>query len=315
MIERPDIDALMSGELGEWLTAQAQVRAAAREESNGRLVKAAFVVLPLAAFLLFGPGWDIEVKIWLIALAGIASGVWIYAPKAKAIRQTKEGINSALAAALGLTYSHDCEPGAGFDRAKLFRMLPGYSRAKFEDKWWGQIGTRAFTLHEAHLEQKRQSGKNSHYVTVFRGPVMTIAAGRRFHGVTLVERSGKHKKFGLFGEKDRLEISGLILDKADMVHPGFEDQFTVYSTDQVEARYLVHPGYVEKMIALEAAFSGSKIRTLFHEGEVTVVLEVRNMFESGQMDAGRDREMVAACVAQFMAMADLAASVSEADRR
>lgn len=311
MIEKPDIDALMAGELGDWLQAQAVVRDAAREKSNGRLVKSAYVLLPLAAFLLFGPDWSVELKMWLIAASAILAGVWIYAPRAKAIRQTKEGINSALAAALRLTYSHDCEPGAGFERARLFRMLPGYTRAKFEDLWAGQIGSRAFTLHEAHLEQRRQSGKNTRYVTVFRGPVMTISAGRRFHGVTLVERSGKHRKFGFFGEKEQLEVSGQTLQKVDMVHPGFEDQFTIYSTDQVEARYLVHPGYVERMIALESAFSGQKIRTLFHEGEVTVVLEAKNMFESGQMDAGRDREMVETCIAQFMAMADLAAAVSE----
>ena len=157
MIEKPDIDALMAGELGEWLQAQALVRDAAREKCNGRLVKSAYVLLPLAAFLLFGPDWNVELKMWLVAASAILAGVWIYAPRAKAIRQTKEGINSALAAALGLTYSHDCEPGAGFERARLFRMLPGYSRANFEDLWAGQIGSRAFTLHEAHLEQQRQS--------------------------------------------------------------------------------------------------------------------------------------------------------------
>lgn len=311
MIERPDIDALMAGELGQWLQGQALVRDEAREKSNRRVVMAAFVVLPLAAFLLFGPAWNLEPKLWIIGLSAAGAGFWAYSPRAKAIKQTKEGINTALAAALGLHYAHDTGPGAGFERAQAFRMVPSFNRSNFEDMWSGTIGPRSFSLHEAHLQQRRQSGKNTRYVTVFRGPVMTISADRRFHGTTLVERARKHRKFGFFGEKDELEAGAMALARVDMVHPGFEDQFTVYSSDQVEARYLVHPTYVEKMIALEQAFAGKKIRALFHEGEVTVVLESANMFESGSMDATRDREMVETCVSQLMAMADLAATLNE----
>ncbi len=314
MIERPDVDALLAGELGQWLQGQALVREEAREKSNARFVKAAFVVLPLAAFLLFGPSWGGSAKAWIIGLAAIGTGVWAYGPRAAAIRQTKEGINAALARALGIEYTHDTQPGIGFERATSFKMVPHFNRSSFEDLWSGELGGRAFSLHEAELQQRRQSGKNSHYVTVFRGPVMTIACDRTFHGTTLVERAGKHKKFGFFGEKDAIDIADLNLAKVDMVHPGFEDEFTIYSSDQVEARYLVHPTYVERLIALEQAFSGKKIRTLFHGGEVTVVLESENMFESGSLDAGRDREMVTTCVAQFMSMADLAATLNEPGR-
>src|SRR5688500_5270590 len=57
MIERPDVDTLLAGPLGQWLEQQAQVRAAAREKSNQRYVIGAFVVLPLLAFLWYGPAW------------------------------------------------------------------------------------------------------------------------------------------------------------------------------------------------------------------------------------------------------------------
>ena len=312
MIERPDVNALMDGELGQWLARQAGVREAAREKSNGRFVKSAFVVLPLAAFLLFGPAWNFPVKAVILFIVFLGAGIWCWAPRAQAIRETKEGINTALAGALGLSYAHTCGPGLGFERAQVHKMLPAYSRSSFEDLWHGEIAGRAFTLHEAHLQQKRQSGKNTRYVTVFRGPIMTISADRRFHGVTLVERSGRHKVFGLFGEKDELTVDGQVLARVDMVHPQFEDEFTIYATDQVEAHYLVHPAYVEQMIALEQAFRGQKIRTLFRDGELTVVLEAQNMFESGGMDAARDRQMVETCINQFMAMAQLAAALNEA---
>ena len=311
MIERPDVDALMAGELGQWLQGQALVREAAAAKSNRRWMIAAAVFVPLLVGV-FALGWGAQVTMFILFFAAVGLGIWSYYPRGEAIRQTKEGINTALARALGLSFTAKIGETPGFLRAQTFRMLPGYSRKSFEDMWSGEIGGSAFALHEAHLEQKRQSGKNSHYVTVFRGPIMTIAAGRRFNGVTLVERSGKHQRFGFFGEKDELQVGGLNLARVDMVHPQFEDQFTIYSNDQVEARYLVHPTYVEKLIALETAFAGQKIRTLFAEGELTVVLEAANMFESGSMDARRDREMVETCINQFMSMAELAGTLNEA---
>ncbi len=303
----------MAGELGMWLGEQARVRDAARAKSNSRLVIAAFIVLPLGAFLFFGPGLG-EFTMFLMFGALMGAGWWVYAPRAKAIKQTKTGINTALAQALGLEYQHDVQPGMGFMRASSFKMVPRFDRSNFEDLWRGELGGRTFSLHEAHLKQRRSNGKNTRYVTVFRGPVMTIGFDRTFHGTTLVERAGKHRNFLFFGEKDSLDIGNLNLQKVDMVHPEFEDEFTIYSTDQVEARYLVHPTYVEKLIALEQAFAGKKVRTLFMDGELTVVLETKNMFESGNMDAGRDREMIETCIKQFMSMVDLADALNEPAR-
>lgn len=310
MIERPDVDALMAGELGQWLQGQALVRQEAAAKSNARFVKAAVVFFPLAIGLA-ALGWSAQLTMFILFFAAVGLGIWAYNPRAQAIQQTKEGINTALARALGLSFSSKSGETTGFLRASTFRMLPGYTRKSFEDLWSGEVGGRAFSLHEAHLEQKRSSGKSSHYVTVFRGPIMTIAAGRRFNGVTLVERSGKHQRFGFFGEKEELAVGGVTLARVDMVNPQFEDEFTIYSNDQVEARYLVHPTYVEKLIALEGAFAGRKIRTLFAEGELTVVLETVNMFESGNMDASRDRELVETCITQFISMAELAGSLNE----
>lgn len=314
MIERPNVDDLLRGPLGSWLEQQAQVRDVAREQTVGRLVKSAFVVLPLAAVIIFGPGLSSPFGMWVIAASLIGLSYWSYLPRQKAIKETKHGINCALAEALGLTYTPEFQPGQGFDRAVNHKMVPHFHRSQFEDLWSGEIASRPFSMHEANLKQRRQSGKRTTYVTVFQGPIMTIGFDRAFHGTTLVERANKHRRFGFFGEKDSVDLDGRTLAKVDMVHPEFEDEFTIYSTDQVEARYLVHPTYVERLIALEQAFAGKKVRTLFHAGELTVVLETKNMFESGGMDAARDREMVETCISQFMSMAELADSLNEPAR-
>lgn len=312
MIERPDVDALMAGDLGRFLQGQVQVRQDAKAKTTQRYMISAAGLIPLAIVLFMLPVG--EFKIWGLAVAGMGAWWWSRLPIMAAKKETKSGINEAIATALGLSYAHDCVEGHGFLRAKAFKMFPGYTRANHEDLWSGELGGNPFSLHETHLEERRGSGKNSRWVTVFRGPVITIGFTRDFHATTLLERSGRHRRFGFFGEKDELKVDGEVLAKADMVHPDFEDAFTVYTTDQTEARYLVHPTYIEKLIALEQAFHGQGIRTLFKDRELTIVLKTENMFESGSLDHNMDRAMVQMCVSQFMAMADLCAQLNEAPR-
>jgi len=316
MIERPNVDALMAGPLGEWLRQQVGVREEAKAKSNKRFIIAGIVVLPVLAVFwiasMFGD-WSGELKMFL-SFAGLAGGGgWAYAPRAKAIKETKRGINQAIASALGLTYNDEVVPGQGFELCKTYEMLPNYNRSSFEDEWSGHLGPRAFTLHEAHLEQRRSSGKNTHYVTVFRGAILTISFDRQFHGTTLVERNKKHNKwFG--GAKDYIELGGHRLDCADMVNPDFEDVFTVWTDDQVEARYLVHPRYIERLVEVERGFGGQNVRCLFKGGELVIAIESGNMFESGSLDASEDRAKVQTCVDQFMRLVGLCEALEEPAR-
>lgn len=205
------------------------------------------------------------------------------------------------------------EPGHGFDLARRFALLPRYSRSSFEDRWSGHLGHRAFSLHEAHLEEQRGSGKNRRYVTVFRGAILTIAFDRRFHGITKLERANKHRGF-FGGARDSITLDGVVLNNVDMVHPEFADRFSLWSNDQVEARYLVHPAYVERVLAVEQAFHGKDVRTLFHGGELVIVIASENMFESGSMQASEDRARIERCVEQFMTLVGLCEALNEPKR-
>ena len=315
MIERPNVDRLLAGPLGAWLEQQVQVREEAGRKSDRRYLIGAAIVLPLLAALWFvlDSEWGFEFKIMASVFAAGIAAVWGYAPRARAIKETKRGINSAIAESLGLTYAMEFEPGHGFDLARRYALVPGYDRSSFEDLWSGPLGQRAFTLHEAHLEEERGSGKNRHWVTVFRGAILTITFERRFHGTTKVERANKHRGF-FGGAKDSITLDGTQLDFVDMVNPEFEDLFSVWSDDQVEARYLVHPVYVERVLDVEKAFQGKDVRTLFSGGELVIVIESDDMFESGSMHASEDRARVQRCVDQFMTLVGLCEALNEPAR-
>ena len=312
MIEAPNVDRLLAGPLGTWLSEHEAVREEAKAKTKGRYFKvalAAVIVLPFV-FLLLPIGTDL--KIFLSMGAVMAGAAWGYMPTAAAKKEAKIGINDAIAGALGLTYEHDFIPGAEFEHCKQYQLVPHYSRSTFEDRWSGSVARHDFSLFEAHLEVKRSSGKNSRWVTVFRGAIITMGYGKQFHGTTLLQRAGKHKKWlGLGRAKDSVKFKGHELGLVDLVHPEFEDRFVVYSDDQTEARYLIDPLYVERLIAIEEAFHGDDIRSLFIGGSIVIAVESDNLFESGSINAADDRAKIEETVGQFKMLADLAVSFND----
>lgn len=313
MIEYPTADRLLSGTLGAWLNEQVAVREEAKRKSAKRLWLVAMVLGPaiILAFVLLPDAW--EGKFHLSFLAVAAGWFWSGGPKRKAVKVVKSGINDAIATSLGLTYLHDCEAGDGFALAKEFGLLPSYDKESFEDSWEGSAGPHPFALQEAHLQEWQGSGKNRRLVTVFRGAIVTVGFAQRFHGTTLLAREGEHD--GWFsGPRDSIELGGVTLGHADMVHPDFADIFDVYTSDQTEARWLVHPEYVERLIAVEQAYGGKELTALFTGGELVIALKSGNMFESGSIDHRDDRAKIEQCIAQFQTLADLALTLNRTDR-
>ncbi len=260
---RTNIDALMQGQLGEWLAGQAQMRSAAKEKATSRWVWGAVILLPAIAFLWFGPGMPPMFKAMLVVGGVLAAGLWGYQPIADAQKAIKIGINSAIAQSFGVAYEHDVEPGAEFEAAQTYGLVPDFDRSEFEDRWYGTLEGHSFNLYEAHLEERRGSGKNQRWVTVFRGVIIQMSFGRRFRSTTLLQRAGAHRKWlGLGGVSDHVSFGGHRLDRVDQVHPAFAEVFGLFSDDRIEARVLVHPSYVEHLLQLESAFGAKELRAL-----------------------------------------------------
>jgi hypothetical protein len=315
MIERPDPDALMAGPLGEWLRSRngerERVRIKARRWRNWGLGLAVVIV-----FLIIVPSGlgAVPTALFISSIFGVGGFLISELIKRPLLDQLKGGINGAIATSLGLDYSVSCTPGKTFERAKLFEMLPSYDNSSFQDLWWGTVGGQPFTLHEARLTEQRGSGKNRHTVTVFAGTILSIGFNRRFVSTTLLEPDGERRKFLIGAEKEKATIGDLEMERIDMVDPRFEQRFTVWSNDQVESRYLIHPEYVERLLAVEAAFSGDDIRALFHDGDLLITLKTGDLFESGSLDSGNDRALLEHTIAQFTSLEELATKLNERAR-
>ena len=73
------------------------------------------------------------------------------------------------------------------------------------------------------------------------------------------------------------------MERVSLESPEFEKAFEVYSTDQIEARFILTPDFMQSLIDLETAFHGKRIRCAFEDGEVFVALEGSDLFEPGSM--------------------------------
>ena len=159
-------------------------------------------------------------------------------------------------------------PTPAYDVLEDASLLPGHDSRHFEDLIKGERAGAAFSLVEAKLETSGDNGG-----TVFQGMLFHVQYPERFLGRTLMARSRWWKRGKAAKDLQKVSLVSSELDKA----------FTVYSTDQVEARALLTPDRMERLIALERHFSGGKLRGIFEDGHMTIALEAPNQFEAGSI--------------------------------
>lgn len=212
-----------------------------------------------------------------------------YMPLQAVGARMKAAALDAISAAVGVIYAHGGPAPASMPRFRKLDLLPSFDRSRFEDFFHGERQGCAFDLCEAVLEdQRRDKDGKTTYVTVFRGQMIRIAFPKDFLGVTIVRRDA-----GVFNA-----LRGMgDLKRVGLGDSTFERAFEVYSNDQVEARYLVHPVFMERLIALETAYRGKNLRCAFTEGDLLIALESPDRFEIGDMfkplaDPARARRIV-----------------------
>jgi hypothetical protein len=204
---------------------------------------------------------------WIIG--GIILGVaafWLYLPLQKLSDRCKVEVLERLAEALGMRYQLSPANPPGFQPVCTYRLVPSYDRSSFEDMFSGEHRGLSFDIYEAKLESKNENKKDS-YTTVFAGQIMRIAFPKKFLGVTVVNRDFRRR-----WKRDGFERVGL--ESLE-----FERAFEVFGADQVEARYLVHPAFMARLLDLEAGMGGKELRCVFVDGDLIIVVAGHNMFE------------------------------------
>lgn len=232
-------------------------------------------VVTLAALALFiYQSRPFVTYIFILAIGGIGA-----AGSAKYVMRdvrsgTKENIVGNVCRFLGLEFQSEVFASPRLSQfIGLGLLTHSYDRSKFEDQISGLAHGARFLIHEAHLEKREGTGKNRKWVTKFRGQLMFIQFDQKFFGRTVVLRD----KGWLQGKKKG------DMKRVGLVDPVFEDIFEAYGTDQVEARYLLTPTFMQRLVDLEHSVDGGNIRFGFDDGHLFIAVETGNRYEPGSM--------------------------------
>ncbi len=255
-----------------------EARVAAVAEFKKRLMFGGPAVVIVAAIVWMWSG-DLGAALVIGFVAAAIAGVIAYQPLANVGRKLKQEYCAAIANAMGASFRMGAFDPLALERIKELQLLPSYQRSSLEDLFSGAHKGASYELYEGHLEQRSTDSKGrTRYTTVFRGQLIRMHFPREFLGVTIVRRDA-----GVFNVFGGGSSNGRKLERVRLVASEFEKAFEVWSTDQVEARYLLHPYMMQRLIDLEKGLHGKRLRCAFEGGDLLVAVEGGNLFEPGDL--------------------------------
>lgn len=155
-----------------------------------------------------------------------------------------------------------------YDDSGLFReSLDLYSG---NDHFSGQLGEVDFQFSELLCQYETGSGKNRRTVTAFRGFFFVGDFHRDFYFRTQIRPDLAESLFGVLGRGlQRMGNGSRLVDLEDQE---FEQMFVVTGDDQVEARYILTPVFMEKVKEFRKRV-GNDIHLSFVNGKMLLAIE------------------------------------------
>lgn len=148
-----------------------------------------------------------------------------------------------------------------------------------EDLVQGMIDKTTVEFCELHTQDRTTDSKGrTHYVTIFKGIFYIADFHKNFIGKTYVLSDFGERFMGFFGKMFQ-DMNIMRPDVVRLENPEFEKYFVVYATDQVEARYILSPSFMEKLLAFRKRVN-TTIQLSFIESQVYLAIPMKkNLFE------------------------------------
>lgn len=220
--------------------------------------KTAGAVKALAALAILGAlplvlgmlGMDVSTPVFLASLFGLFAGVmgatWFS-------RRFRGSLKHALVKPVCQFFGYDYEAkpqSFALDRFVDTGIVPHqFKRSRLEDRISGEHNGVAFELCEVRLLAHKNDDEETE--TMFFGVMLQYTFAKPFSGVTRVLPNAPI--IGRFQRAGLKAVAGS--ERVILEDPRFERAFRTWSTDQVEARYLLTPRFMERLTELAAHFS------------------------------------------------------------
>jgi hypothetical protein len=167
------------------------------------------------------------------------------------------------------------QPRGSISRAEFeaSRLFEGESIDRFagEDLVSGRHGATDFRFSELRVSQVKRRGKRTQLEPVFNGLFFVADFHKDFRGMTLLLPDRAERHLGAFGRAFQALGGGFGLKLVQLEDPAFEREFAVYASDETEARYLLSPSLMQRILRFHEN-SGAKLRVAFARGRVSVAV-------------------------------------------
>lgn len=212
-------------------------------------------------------------------------------------------------------------PDEELNRTALFAS---FNKRVTDDIFKGSYNGVDFKICETDLTLESGSGKNRRVTQVFKGVVITFKSNKVIKNRTIIATKGDMTKkngiwfiylpvflrlgtdiyenilkqeyntvFLLIGILIFLVLMALLikddkekLEEVKLEDPVLSKKYNVYSSEQVEARYLLTTAFVNRFQNLTTAFGTEKAKCSFYDGDkiMFAISTDKNLFEIGNVD-------------------------------
>lgn len=206
-------------------------------------------------------------------LFGIIFAIIIYIIRAPYVKYRKTVKNDVMR--LFVSFFDDFQYGGGqglsADEMRKSRLFLPFDNAEADDCFSGTYQGVHIRVAEEILSRNIETRKGTRRQNVFRGIVVELDMNKPFKGETIALVD-----VGLLNMFRKYEG----LENVKLEDVAFEKSFEIYSTDQIEARYLLTPAFMERIFKLQKLFAGKKISVGFKNQKIMIVADTKeDMFE------------------------------------
>lgn len=128
-----------------------------------------------------------------------------------------------------------------------------------DDKFLGCHNDVKYEITEGEFSIVEGCGKSRREYTVFEGVVVKLEMNKNFTGNTIIDERGFSQDFKY------IDFDKSDLTKTTMEDVEFNKKYDVYTDDEVEARYLITPSFMQRLKNMKVAFGADKVRCAFYK--------------------------------------------------
>lgn len=259
----------------------------------------------------------------LVCIVGLLGGYFIISINSNFIKNLKISCMPKIVAAFGNMKWYNQYKLISEKVLSTSQIFAKFNKRTSYDAFKGAYKGVDFEIEEVRLLDESGSGRDKTTIDVFRGVIIKVPVNKTVKGTTIVATKGdknirnRDASLGIalfcgfmqcfrFVSYEKLSIAIIVgiaiivivfccsklyskksdirLNEIKLEDTEFSKKYRVYSTDQVEGRYLVTPAFMERFKNLQTAFGAKNAKCSFCGNNLIFAISTnKNLFEIGNL--------------------------------